>query len=219
MEALMERMWRMSAAAVVMMVATASPAAAQAIAPPHATVNFGVGIANPIDADVDLVPFAWQASVRIATARHFIIEASYGEWRHDETREMTNLAIQGPNGPLGTIDRLTERTEESRPAIAFNLLGAWSTGPVTFMAGGGPGMLVYHRTFTQTSEGCHGVTTCSTYSHSYNNSAFSVQATAGVDVAIASRIGAFGEFRLAVPIQDPAGGQTTAIGGVRVALW
>ena len=69
-------------------------------------------------------------------------------------------------------------------------------------------------------EGCHGAAvSCTNMAHDFTNSAFAVQAAAAVDVTIGSRIGAFGEFRLAVPPEDPAGAQTSLIAGLRVAVW
>jgi hypothetical protein len=207
-------------AAVAGLVLAIAPAAtAQAPEPPRVSATFGAGIANPLHGDLSYIAPAWQTSIRVAVAPHLIIEGAYGEWRHTETREITNVTMQGPFGPVGQVDRISIRSEETRPSIGFNFLGAWSSGPVTVTAGGGPGVMLFRSHFTQTLEGCHGNVPCSNTDNRHNSGAFSVQAVAGMDVTVSSRLGVFGEFRFAVPIEDAGSGQLAAVGGVRVRIF
>jgi hypothetical protein len=213
-------MWvaRMAAVAAVLLAAVV-PSAAQGPEPPRVSATFGAGIANPLHGDLSYIAPAWQTSIRVAVSPHMIIEGSYGEWRHTESRDITNVTIQGPSGLLGQVDRIRIRTEETRPAVGFNFLGAWASGPVLVTAGGGPGVMLFRRHYTQTLEGCHGSVPCSSTDNRVNGGSFSVQAAAGVDVAVSSRLGVFGEFRFAVPIEDAGSGQTSVVGGVRVRIF
>ena len=215
----MMRIWRAAALAAATL-ATTIPAAAADGDLPRISGTFGVGVANPLHGDLSFNAFAWQTSVRVATSRHMVIEPFYGEWRHTTTRVISGVTIQGPGGVLGQVDRITQRTEETRPAVGFNVLGAWSAGRVTVLAGGGPGVLLFRRHFTETLEGCHGANVrCTGVDNRFSSGSFDVQAVAGLDVTVASRFGVFGEFRLAVPVEDIGSGQTSVVGGVRVRIW
>ena len=213
-------MWlrRMAGVATVVLAMSAA-APAQAQEPARVSATFGAGIANPLHGDISYIAPAWQTSIRVAVSTHMLIEASYGEWRHSESRDITNVMMQGPTGLLGQVDAIHIRTGETRPSIAFNFLGAWSSGPVLITAGGGPGVMLFRRHYTQTLEGCHGSVPCSNMDSRFSSGSFSVQAVAGLDVAVSSRLGVFGEFRLAVPVEDAGSGQTAVVGGVRVRLF
>lgn len=208
-------------AMVAVMMVVAAPAAAQDQEPPRVSVTFGAGVANPLHGDLSFVAPAWQASLRVAASPHFLLAVSYGEWRHTKTRETTGVVFRGASGNvLGQADRIIERTGETRPEIALNFLGAWSAGRATITAGGGPGLMLYRRHYTTTYEGCSSATLpCTGYDNRFSSGSFSIQAEAGLEVRIASRIGAFGAFRLSVPVEDAGAGQTAFLGGVRVAVF
>ncbi|HEX6973020.1 MAG TPA: hypothetical protein VF147_01390 [Vicinamibacterales bacterium] len=212
---------RSAAGILGLVLVLAVPARAQAPDPPRASVTFGGGVANPLHGDLSYVAPAWQASVRLAPARHLLLDLAYGEWRHTTTTETRDVVFRGPTGAvLGHADRIIDHSEDVRPELTINFLGAWSSGRATFFAGGGPGYMAFRHRFTQTLEGCESATvSCAGYGNSRTTSTFSVQLVSGLDVTIASRIGAFGEFRLSVPVEDPGSGHTAVIGGVRIALF
>ncbi len=54
---------------------------------------------------------------------------------------------------------------------------------------------------------------------SFSNSSFSVQAVAGLEVALTSHVAAFGQYQFLAPTIDIAAGQATVGAGVRVRLW
>ena len=204
-------------AALVISVTVPSAAAEPDL--PRVSVDFGAGSATPFHGDLQFNAAAWQASVRAAVAPHMLIEGFYGEWRHSTSQVSTNTVVQGPDGVLGQIDRVTQRTEYVRPGIGFNLLAAGTAGRVTFSAGGGPGVLLYQRRFTQSFEGCHGNLSCTNTDSRFTSTTFTLQATARLEVDVAPRIAVFGAFNLAAPIEDVGAGHTSILGGVRVTLW
>jgi hypothetical protein len=187
---------------------------------PRVSASVGAGVATPFHGDFDFKAGAWLAAVRVATSRYMVIEGFLGEWRHTSERVSTNQIVRDPDGVIGRIDRATQRTQHVRPGVGFNVLAGGSSGRVSFSAGGGAGLLLYRRRFTQTFEGC--VVTgapCTDSTIRFSSGGFSVQGTAGIDVAIAPRLAAFGEYRIAVPVEDPGFGEGTVIGGVRVTIW
>ncbi len=207
------------AALAALLTSMAVPSAAGDPELPRVSVSLGAGIATPFHGDLQFNAAAWQASVRAAVAPHVLIEGFYGEWRHATNQVTTNTVVQGPNGVLGRIDRVTQRTEYVRPGIGFNVLAAGTAGRVTYSAGGGPGVLLYQRRFSQSFEGCQGDFPCTNMENRFTSASFMLQATAGVDVAVAPRIAVYGAFHLAAPIEDVGAGQTAVLGGVRVRLW
>jgi hypothetical protein len=203
-----------------LLIALAMPAAAGQPEAPRVTVSGGAGVAMPFHGDFDFTAAAWQAAVRVTVNPHMLIEGFYGEWRHSTERVLPDQRVTGPGGLIGSIDRVTVHTKHVRPEVGFNVLLAATAGRVMFSAGGGAGLLVYRRQFTQTYEGCQVTTgSCTDVSTRFTSGSFSVQGVAGLDVAIVPRLRAFGEYRIGVPVEDVGFGQSTVLGGLRVTLW
>ncbi|OFW09215.1 MAG: hypothetical protein A3H96_05715 [Acidobacteria bacterium RIFCSPLOWO2_02_FULL_67_36] len=196
----------------------AMPIAAQDPPQERVSVSAGGGIADPWHGDLQFQAAAWTAGVRMATSDHVRVEVFAGEWRHSSGEVRTNVTFQGPNGPEGTVDRLTQRTQWVTSAYGFNVLASGSSGGVTLSAGGGPGFMQLHRAFTQTLEGCHGAVSCTSYTNRFSNGALSVQAVVTLDLAIASRVGAFGQYQIVIPTRDVGSGHGAFLGGVRIRL-
>jgi hypothetical protein len=126
--------------------------------------------------------------------------------------------ITGPSGPLGRADRIETQTEHRTRAVGANLLARGTTGRVTFTGGGGISYLLYRREFSQRMSGCEPASLCSDFSQGFDNSSLAGQVQAGVDVAVAAHVALMGQFRLVVPINDPAGGHNSFVAGIRFGL-
>ena len=50
--------------------------------PPRISIGAGVGFAVPAYEDLEATPSAWEADVRLALAKHLLVEFAVGEWRH-----------------------------------------------------------------------------------------------------------------------------------------
>ena len=195
-----------TALAAFVMTAAAS---AQTLEEPRLTVGVGAGVADPFHGDFDFTAPTWQASVRGHTARHFVVEGFLSGWQHNES-ESFGLA----NG-TGRIEQETKRTIR---VVGVNFL-ARSTGRVSVYGGGGPGYWLHERRFTQTPSGCDPSSgqPCGTV-NTFNSAAFSVQGTAGVDAALTSRIIAYGQYQIALPVEDVGIGHSAFTAGIRIAL-
>jgi hypothetical protein len=172
----------------------AIPVYAQTAGEPHLAVGGGAGIATPFHGDFDFTPLAWSVSVRGHAERHLIIEGFMWGWRHTSSQTFD----------AGRIEQQTTRTVR---VVGVNILGR-STGRLSFYGGGGPGYWLHARRFTQTPGS----------GNTFNSSTFTVQGVGGFDAAITSRLIAFGEYQVVVPIEDPGIGHGAVTAGVRLAL-
>lgn len=212
----MRRVRQVVLAAVALGVAM--PIAAQD--PPRETVSVsaGGGIADPWHGDLQFQAAAWNAGLRVATSDHVRIEFTVEEWRHSSGSVIEHVTFQGPNGPAGTVDRLTQNTRYVTRTLGLHILASGTSGAVTVSAGGGPGYMQLQHDFTQTLEGCHDVASCSSFTNRFSNGSFAVHAVATLDVAVASRVGAFGQYQIAVPTSDAGSGHGAFLAGVRIRL-
>lgn len=187
---------------------------------PDQKVSAGVaaGLAIPFHGDFNFTATAWQADVRISTARHFALGFFIEEWRHTDEDVLIGQSITGPSGPLGRADRIETQTEHRTRAVGANLLARGTTGRVTFTGGGGISYLLYRREFSQRMSGCEPASLCTDFSQEFDNSSLAGQVQAGVDVAVAAHVALMGQFRLVVPINDPAGGHNSFVAGIRFGL-
>ena len=184
------------------------------------TVGGGVGVSNPLHGDLDFIASSWDVSARGTPARHLTIEGFATEWRHDTESIQIGVPLQGPSGVIGSIGRLTQRTQYRTMAFGASLLPTFSTGRVTVAGGGGVDVMFFQRRFEQTLEDCVSATAvaCGNFSNTHSSSSLGAHLLAGVDVRIAPRLLAFGQFRMLVPVQDPGSGHTEVLGGVRLIV-
>src|SRR5688572_26291210 len=117
--------WRGGAALLAL--ALAAPAFAQS-GRPGISVAAGAGSADPLHGDFAFRALAWGVDVRVGTSPHVMIEGVANGWHHQEESVRLNQPIQGPNGVIGVIGRLTQRTGRDISFVGVNLLGTGAVG-------------------------------------------------------------------------------------------
>ena len=214
---MLSRLAATSVATSIVLLVNAVPAAAQE-ADRRVSAGIAAGFAMPFHGDFDFTATAWQADVRINTARHFALDLFVEEWHHSDEDALIGQTISGPTGPLGRADRVETATEHRTRAFGANLLARGSNGIVTVTGGGGVSYLFYQREFSQRLSGCNPSSLCTDFSQEFDNSSLAGQLHAGIDVAVAPHVAVMGQFRVFIPTNDPAGGHTSLVAGVRVGL-
>lgn len=196
-------------------------AAAQSVERPRLTVSAGGGIANPMHGDFDFVAPEWQVSVRARLADGVTFEGFVNEWRHSTEAVHLNQTMTGPAGFLTRAGRFEEHSLRTTRVIGVNVLGGRTAGRVSWAAGGGIGAMDFRHEYTQSTTECVPdlPQICREFRNEFTNSSFSIQALAGVDVRVARRVQAFGQFLLAVPTVDPGSGHSSITGGVRFVIF
>lgn len=96
----------------------------------------------------------------------------------------------------------SQRIVRTTRVVGVNVLAGRMGNRVGWSAGGGIGSMTFRR---------EGVTR-------FTNGSFSVQALGGLDVRVAPRLLAFGQFQLVVPTSDPGSGHGSFTGGVRLVI-
>jgi hypothetical protein len=177
-----------------------------------------MGVADPVHGDFEFTAPSWEIGVRLAPSNHFRVAVAMSQWRHVDESIMQDVPINGLNGLLGRAARIEDRHVYTTRTLGIAFLAAGSSGRATFTGGGGPGYMQFSRHSTTKMEGCTGGATCGNSDFRFSNGDFAVQAVAAVDVAITSRVGAFGQYQFAFPVQDVGSGHNAFIGGVRVRL-
>jgi hypothetical protein len=201
-------------------VLAASTAAGQDVSP-KLTIAAAGGIATPFHADFDFTAPSWELSARASIARHVAVEGFFEQWEHSEGTVLVDQAIHGPSGILGRVARIESRTTYRMRTAGFHVLGTGGAGRVSFFGGGGIGMLVYDRRFTNTTTGCDAgaAELCRTFENTFSSNPFTVQGVAEVDVTIVPRVQVFGRYLLVMPPKDPGFGHGTVMAGARIVLW
>src|SRR5918994_6878476 len=105
---------------------------------PRVSVGAGAGVAFPFHGDFDFTPWAWEADVRLAVARHVLFEVAVGEWRHSESSVTLDISTSVPQGRIGRLEQKATRVQRSSQ---FNVLFRGAAGRVRFTAGGGAGVV------------------------------------------------------------------------------
>jgi hypothetical protein len=184
------------------------------------SIGGGAGVADPFHADFDFTAPTWQASVHGHLRRHLGIEGFASGWWHTSSSESLDVLIEAPSGPLGRVERIAQETKRTVRVIGINVLGRSSSGRLSFYGGGGPGLWLHNRRFTQTTSGCEDPVAhlCGTHQNNFNSSSLSVQGVAGVDAAVTSRLIAFGQYQAVFPVSDPGIGHAAVTAGIRFAL-
>ncbi len=171
--------------------------------------------------DFDFVAPEWQVAVRARLADGVTFEGFVNEWRHNTDRVLLNQTITGPSGFLTRAGRIEEHTLRATRVIGVNVLGGRTIGRVTWATGGGIGSMDFRRDYTQSTSECVPdlPQICREFENRFSNGSFSVQALASLDVRVAPRLHAFGQFLLAVPTVDPGSGHSSITGGVRFVIF
>ena len=188
-------------------------AAAQPAAPPRVSAGAGAGAAFPFHGDFDFTPWAWEADVRVAVARHVILELAVGEWRHSETRVSRNIHVTMP--PSGVIGRLEQTTVRVQRIWQANLLFSGAVGRVRVTGGGGVGALQHERSTEQVLSDCSLERLCNAFQSDVSNGSGSAQAVGGAEVRLAGGLAAYGQVRFTVPMTDPGSSDLRVTSGLR----
>ena len=204
----------MLAAVTAIAVMAGHPAAAQDPGP--VSVGAGAGLATPFHGDLGFTAAAWQADVRVDTAKHVGFAVFFEEWRHREEDVFTGQPISGPTGLLGRAGRITARTGHRTRVLGWSLLARGTASRVTLSGGGGVSYLAYSREFRQTMSGCTPASLCGDSGRRFDNGSFAAQLQGGADVRVATRLAVMAQFRAIFPIEDPGGGHHSIVAGVRV---
>jgi hypothetical protein len=207
-------------AAVGILAGLATATAASAQEPARFTVGGGAGISNPLHGDFDFQAASWEVAARGRPADHLTIEGFASGWRHTTETVTTGLPLEGPGGRIGTIGELAERTTDQTLAFGASLLPTFDAGRATIVAGGGANVMTFQHRFEQSLSDCVATTpvNCGSFANAHSASDIGAHVVAGVDVRLAARLIAFGQFRLLVPMRDPGSGHTAVVGGLRLAL-
>lgn len=184
------------------------------------TISGAAGVSDPFHSDLQFQAPAWEIAARGRPSAHLTIEAFASEWRHSTETRQTGVLLQGPTGPIGTAGELLQRTRHLMQAFGASLLPTFTIGRASIVAGGGANVAFIQRRFEQRLENCvtTAPVTCGSYSNDHTDSSPGLHAVAGVDVKIAPRLIAFGQYRILAPVSDPGSGYAAAVGGLRLAL-
>lgn len=180
--------------------------------PPRLSVGAGAGLALPFHGDVDFTPWAWDADVRLAMARHVLFEVAVGEWRHADTSVSTNLPGTTSKEVIGRLERQTSWVQRTLQA---NLLFTAAPGRVRVTAGGGVGLLQHRRRTRTLAQDCTPVTLCGSFESGVSNSSGTAQGVGGAEVRLRAGLALYGQARLVVPITDPGGSDLRITTGLR----
>jgi hypothetical protein len=199
------------------------PAHAQAVSPadaPRVSVAAGAGIVDPFHGDLNFIAPAWEASVRFRVGKIVHLEVGGSRWWHIEESVRLNQIINGPNGPIGTIDRIEERSHRSQLAVEVNLLASGAVGRVSVWGGGGAALLQHKRVFSQTLTGCNlpAPSTCQDVENTFSSGDAAFLGAGGLDVRLASHVSIYGAVRLTIPSKDVGSSEVRVVVGARVGL-
>ena len=198
----------------------AAPVATGQDREPRFTVGGGAGMSDPFHGDFDFRAVGWEVAARGRPGTYLSIEGFASGWRHSAETRRLDVPLQNPTGPIGTIGELSQRTVEQTQAFGASLLPTFSAGRATVVIGGGANVMFFQHRFDQQLSNCNSTTpvTCGSFSTARTTSDLGVHAVAGIDVVVAPRLTAFGQYRLLAPIRDPGSGHAALLAGVRLVL-
>jgi hypothetical protein len=184
------------------------------------TLGAAAGLADPWHGDRDYLASGWLGTADFGVSRRLAFEVGVGGWLHRDTTVTEDITLQGPDGAIGHIDRLTRETNERVTGLGVSWL--FRTGRrVVVRAGGGPGLYLYRRVVNRRLEGCvaPNATTCAASTSAFTSARAGVQGLADVSLNGEGRVQPFVQVRVVVAdVRDAASGHTSALGGVRVAF-
>jgi hypothetical protein len=200
-----------------------APALAQvpvSAGPPRLSLAAGIGLAHPLHGDLGFTAGLWEVSARGRLGRRVALEGAISEWRHTTAIDRSDVPLHGPDGIIGHAGLIAERTTRASRSYQVNLVALGRAGPVTLSGGGGVGVLAMRREFTATVSDCISSVpvACADTRSEVSNVSASLQGVAAVDVYVASRMSAYGQFRFVGPTRDLGGSELRFAFGVRVAI-
>jgi hypothetical protein len=171
---------------------------------PAVEVRGAFGLSHYLHGDLGYSAPTWLAAVRVGRGA-LVFEPEFASARHQERQ------VFGP-APGSSGQTVTVSTDTYRSA-ALNVLGRWGSSASVF-AGGGPGFY-WERSEYRVEAAANGYEQKRT-----RGPRLGAQMLAGVDIPLASRIKAFGQFRYEIrSFEDPGGGSVVqGFGGVAFAL-
>lgn len=198
-----------------------APAAIAQTTSSRLTASVAAGLAAPFHSDLGFTAPEWQLAVRIRVANQVSTEVFFDEWRHADDTVFANVPLQGVSGVIGRVGEIRTRTAYTTRAIGWNVLLHGGTRRFTAHGGGGPGYMTFHRRFTQTLNDCTASDPriCQDYETQHAAGSFATQFVGGAEFAISSRLAAFGQVQVAVPLEDPGSSHSSTTGGIRVRVW
>jgi hypothetical protein len=205
--------------ALCLMLGLASRAGAQSHTDVTVAAGGGVALQTYGELDFSRAP-AWNVSARVQATPHLAFEGLFDQWRETQQTVRLDQRLLGPNGPLGRVARIDVRQTDRMGTIGLNVLATGGSGRVRFSAGGGAGVMLYDRAFTQEATGCDAsvASSCGQYSRTFSSSSTTGQAMGDLDVAVSRRFRVFGRYDLIVPLREPGFMHGTFSAGLRVVL-
>jgi hypothetical protein len=211
----------MVAGIVVVAVGLATaPVAAGQDREPQFTVGGGAGMSDPFHGDFDFRAAGWEIAARGRPGPYLTIEGFASGWRHSTETRRLGVPLENPAGRVGTVGERSQRTVRQTQAFGASLLPTFSAGRATVVIGGGANVMFFQHRFEQQLSNCSSTTpvTCGNFSNARTASDLGVHALAGIDVVVASRVTAFGQYRVLAPVRDPGSGHAALLAGVRLVL-
>jgi hypothetical protein len=197
------------------------PAWAQAAEPPRLSIAAGGGFGHSLHGDLNFNAPLWEVSVRGRIGRRVALEGAISEWRRTETFELRNVALIGPDGPIGQAGLIAQRSSRAARSIEVNLLALGRSGRITVSAGGGAGVLTMRRDFRQTVSECVSVVpaACADSQSSSRDASLAALGVAGAEVTIVPRVSAYGQFRFVATMRDFGSSEVRMAVGARIVLF
>ena len=164
----------------------------------------GVGYARALHGDLDFGDVAVSGTGRVRVARHVIFEGQVGYWQHRESE--TFRTNRGEIVQTSTTRRF--------PSVTASVIAVSDRGGVVPYAGAGVGVFYHISKYEQTATGQFPA-----FSDSDWRIGLGAELVGGMDVRVATRVKAFGEFRFDVQsFRDPGSSVYRALGVARVVF-
>lgn len=212
-----------AACVVVVLLGWAAPLSAQSSGsrePPRLSAAAGAGLVLPLHADLDFTAGLWEVSLRARLSPRVAIEGGVAEWRHARERELRDVPLLGPTGPIGHAGRIAERTARTGRSFEVNMIALGRLGRVIAFGGGGAGALTMRREFTADVSDCVSSVpqACSNSRSVFTSASLAFQGVGGIEVGVASRASVYGQFRFLAPTRDVGSSEVRVSVGARIAV-
>jgi hypothetical protein len=166
-------------------------------------VGGAAGYAKSLHGDLDFGDVAVSGSARVRLGRFVAFEGHVSYWQHTahDTFRIASATFES-------------RTARRFPSVAANVL-AIADGGARVAPYGGAGVGVFYHFSQYEQSGPHTFP----YDRSDWRVSMGAQLVGGVDVRVARRLKAYGEFRFDLQsFQDPGSSSTRVLGGLRVPI-
>ena len=207
--------------AVSMLLMLAAPGLCLAQATPGLTVGAAGGVTTPFSVSGNVSAPAWLVSARGNLTPHLALEGLFEQWQHETTTVYLDQPVYTATAS-GRAARVEQVSSRRMQTFAANVLATSTSPRIRFSGGGGVGLLLYDKSYGQTTTGCDPsvAQTCGgPFVSRFSSQSMTVQGVADVEVAVTRRLSAFGRYDLILPVRDPSFGHGAVTTGVRVAIW